>query len=35
MPPSNMTMASEFYEMMPEGVSIHTARIRLREVQAE
>jgi len=34
-PSSNTTMEPEFYEMAPEGVSIHTARMRLREVQAE
>lgn len=34
-PSSNTTMEPEFYGMAPEGVSIHTARMRLREVRAE
>jgi len=34
-PSSNTTMEPEFYEMAPEGVSMHTARMRLREVRAE
>ena len=34
-PSSNTTMEPEFYKMAPEGVSIHTARIRLKEVRAE
>jgi len=34
-PSSNTTMEPEFYEMVPEGVSIHTARMRLREVRIE
>jgi maleate isomerase len=31
-PSSNTTMEPEFYRMAPEGVSIHTARMRLEEV---
>ena len=34
LPSSNTTMEPEIYEMAPEGVSIHTARMRLREVRA-
>jgi len=34
-PSSNTTMESEFWRMAPEGVSIHTSRIRLVEVTAE
>ena len=31
-PSSNTTMESEFYEMLPKGFSVHTGRLRLREV---
>ncbi|BAA30082.1 maleate cis-trans isomerase family protein [Pyrococcus horikoshii] len=34
-PSSNTTMEPEFWKMAPEGVSIHTARMRLREVTEE
>ncbi len=34
-PSSNTTMEPEFYKMAPEGVSIHTTRMKLREVTAE
>ena len=34
-PSSNTTMESEFFMMAPEGVSIHTARMLLREARAE
>lgn len=31
-PSSNTTMEPEFYEMLPKGFSVHTGRVRLREV---
>ena len=31
-PSSNTTMESEFWELVPEGVTTHTSRIRLVEV---
>jgi len=31
-PSSNTTMESEFYRMLPKGFSVHTARLKLREV---
>jgi len=31
-PSSNTTMEPEFYRMLPKGFSVHTARLRLREV---
>jgi len=34
-PSSNTTMEPEFYRMAPEGVSVHTARMRLEEVTPE
>ena len=34
-PSSNTTMEPEIYEMAPKGVSIHTARMKLREVTTE
>ncbi|MGC9149110.1 MAG: maleate cis-trans isomerase family protein [Sulfolobales archaeon] len=34
-PSSNTTMEPELYQMIPQGVSIHTARIPLREVTRE
>jgi len=34
-PSSNTTMESEFHRMCPEGVSVHVARMRLREVTPE
>lgn len=34
-PSSNTTMESEFHAMKPEGVSIHTARMRLEEATPE
>ncbi len=34
-PSSNTTMESEFWKMIPEGVSIHTARMNLTEVTEE
>lgn len=34
-PSSNTTMEPELYRMAPEGVSIHTARMRLEEVTPE
>ncbi len=34
-PLSNTTMKSEFHRMRPEGVSIHTARMKLTEVSPE
>ena len=34
-PSSNTTMEPEFHGMAPEGVSVHTARMRLEEVTAE
>lgn len=34
-PSSNTTMESEFWKMIPEGFSVHTARLRLKEVTVE
>lgn len=34
-PSSNTTMEPEFYEMAPEGVSVHAARMRLEDVTRE
>jgi len=34
-PSSNTTMESEFWRFVPEGVSVHTARMRLVEVTKE
>ncbi|MCS7116940.1 MAG: aspartate/glutamate racemase family protein [Nitrososphaerota archaeon] len=34
-PSSNTTMESEFWKVVPDGVSIHTARMRLIEASAE
>ena len=34
-PSSNTTMESEFWRMLPEGFSVHTSRLRLREVTVE
>ena len=34
-PSSNTTMESEFYRMAPDGVSVHTARMRLVDAVAE
>ena len=34
-PSSNTTMEAEFWRMAPEGVSIHTSRVRLVEVTPE
>ena len=34
-PSSNTTMESEFWKMLPEGFSVHTSRLRLREVTVE
>lgn len=31
-PSSNTTMEPEFYEMLPEGFTVHTARLRLKKV---
>ncbi len=34
-PSSNSTMEPEFYAMLPSGFTVHTARLRLREVTVE
>ncbi|RLG84523.1 MAG: maleate cis-trans isomerase, partial [Thermoprotei archaeon] len=34
-PSSNTTMESEFWSYVPRGVSIHSARVPLREVTPE
>jgi len=34
-PSSNTIMESEFWKMIPEGFSVHTARLRLKEVTVE
>ena len=34
-PSSNTTMENEFWKVVPDGVSIHTARMRLTEASAE